>query len=139
MTERFRPREIGANWLACFVCGSAKDGFEELDSKTHEPTGKQIPSVMVEDGIHYRGGYYSSQPDMASFVENQEAGKRVVELFETEGSKAFLDSRPSEPNRVQVKIGACKQHLPNLQRLRELTKASGTITREMIQEALGKK
>ena len=139
MTERFKPRGIGNNWLACFVCDGVKDGYEEIDDKTHQPTGKQVPSVRTEDGIHYRGAYYSCQPDMASFVESQKAGQRVVELFNTEGSKAFLDFRPSEPKWVQVKVGACEQHLPRLQRLRELTGTSGTITREMIQEALGRR
>ncbi len=135
--ERYAPRGIGSNWLACFVCDEVKDGYVELDTETHKPTGDKVPSVRAEDGIHYSGGYGSNQPDMAAFVADKEAGERVVEMFQGQGSRAFLDFRPSEHNPVQVKVGACDSHLPNLESLQALAnEAGGAITPTMIAASL---
>lgn len=69
--------------------------------------------------------------NIAAFVQCKEAGERVVAMF-AQGAK--LDYRVFEPDRVQVKIGACDKHLTNLQKLDELTK-DGVITAEMIKVA----
>lgn len=132
--ERFRPRDIGTNYLACFVCNGIKYGYPALNDVTDEPSGEQVPSIRDADGIHYTGiGYQSSQPDMPALVDSKEAGERVVGMFQLQGSRAFLDYNPSEPANVQVKIGACDDHLPNLQSLRALAKeAGGMITPSMI-------
>jgi len=71
--------------------------------------------------------------NIAAFVQCKEAGERVVAMFKR---GARLDYRDFEPDRVQVKIGACDKHLPNLQRLDELTK-DGILTQEMVEEAIG--
>lgn len=71
--------------------------------------------------------------NIAAFVVCKEAGERVVAMF---AQGARLDYRKHEPDYVQVKIGACDAHLPNLKALDELTgKADGVITAQMIQEA----
>lgn len=66
--------------------------------------------------------------NIAAFVVGRKAGERVVEMF---GEAAFLDYRESEPDRVQVKIGACKKHKHNLKRLDSLVQ-DGIITAEKI-------
>ena len=71
--------------------------------------------------------------NIAAFVSDKASGERVVAMFET---GAFLDYREYSPNWVQVKIGACKAHVANLERLSELTReAHGVIRPEMIAEA----
>jgi len=69
--------------------------------------------------------------NIAAFVQCKDAGERVVEMF---GHGARMDYRDHEPDRVQVKVGACDKHLPNLKKLFELTER-GTITDEMIRSA----
>ncbi|MEX0930601.1 MAG: hypothetical protein WDZ79_02890, partial [Candidatus Paceibacterota bacterium] len=69
--------------------------------------------------------------NIAAFVQCRKAGERVVAMFPY---GARLDCRDSAPDRVQVKIGACDAHLPNLQKLHELTR-EGVITTTHICEA----
>ena len=72
-------------------------------------------------------------PNIAAFVECKEAGERVVAMF---ARGAHLGYREREPDRVQVKIGACEGHGSNLEKLHELTKAAGgIITAAHIEEA----
>ena len=56
-------------------------------------------------------------------------------MFEEVGLHAVLDYRPRESNWVQVKVGACDKHLPNLQRLEELTTETRRITPDVIKLA----
>lgn len=69
--------------------------------------------------------------NISAFVECREAGERVVAMFP---NGARLDYREREPDRVQVKIGACDTHLPNLQKLDLLTR-DGVITEMRIAES----
>lgn len=69
--------------------------------------------------------------NIAAFVQGKEAGERVVAMFPR---GARLDYRDFEPDRVQVKIGACDSHLSNLEKLNELTQ-DGVITEARITEA----
>jgi len=72
--------------------------------------------------------------NIAAFVQCKDAGQRVVDMFK---HGAWLDYRVSEPDRVQVKVGACDKHKKNLQKLDELTSsADGVITSEMIETAV---
>jgi len=133
--EKFQPRGIGLNWIACFVCYEIKDGYSDLiDGK---PGGEVVKSIFTADRKYYRGGYGSVQADMSSFVTDRAAGKRVVEMFAMHESSAYLDFRLHEPNYVQVKIGACERHLPNLRHLQQLTQeANHTISPSIIRSAL---
>lgn len=84
-------------------------------------------------GCFICGGDTRLYNNIAAFVESKASGKRVVAMFET---GAFLDYREHSPNWVQVKIGACKAHVANLERLSDLTRqAHDVITPEMIAEA----
>jgi hypothetical protein len=80
-------------------------------------------------GCFVCGGASGLYANIAAFVQCREAGERVVQMFQ---QGARLDYRDYSPDRVQVKVGACKQHLPNLQSLNNATyQAGGVITDEM--------
>ena len=49
---------------------------------------------------------------------------------------AMLDYREHEPDYVQVKVGACDQHLPALQLLHEACREDRRITAERIASAI---
>lgn len=70
--------------------------------------------------------------NIAASAQCKEAGERIVDMF---SHGAWLDYRDFEPDYVQVKIGACDKHLPNLQKLHKLT-LDGVITKARIGEAL---
>ena len=69
--------------------------------------------------------------NIAAFVQCKAAGERVVAMF-SQGAR--LDYRKREPDRVQVKIGACDMHITNLEKLDELM-LDGIITQARIAEA----
>jgi hypothetical protein len=83
-------------------------------------------------GCFVCGGDTCIRHNIAAFVRCQTAGQRVLRLFPPR--RARLDYRDFEPDRVQVKIGACDAHLPNLETLHAAT-ADGIITRERINAA----
>ena len=108
--EAFRPRPFGSNWLPCFVCAK---------NRTAEP------------------GQWSLVTDFASFVYDREGGEQAVKMFSLLGLHAKLDFRDSEPLHVQVKVGACKEHVPILRGLRERVLAQeGFISVGLIQKAI---
>lgn len=78
------------------------------------------------------GGAPLMRDNIAAFVACRAAGERVVELF---GGKARLDYRDFEPDRVQVKVGACDEHKGNLEALHLSTSSDGVITERRIAEA----
>jgi hypothetical protein len=73
---------------------------------------------------------------MSEFVTSRETGTAIVELFKRCGMTAFLDYRPSEPNWVQVKLGACDKHIPVLEAILDATCKNRTIDELVIEEAL---
>src|SRR6188472_2612480 len=75
--------------------------------------------------------------NIAAFVQDKEGGKRVAGLFAMCGSHGRLDYRTSEPNWVQYKVLCCADHLPQLQRLHDLTSGDGMISPERLMEAMG--
>jgi hypothetical protein len=91
--------------LPCFICNPPQVNISGL-LKTPEPDLKM---------------------DMAAFVDSKESGERVVDMFRKAGLVAKLDFRKFEPNWVQVKVGACEKHEPNLKVLLEETKVRGCI------------
>jgi hypothetical protein len=71
------------------------------------------------------------------FVTSKEDGEAVTALFKT---GARLDYRDYEPNWIQVKVGSCKEHYPNLERLHDkVSTYPHRITEQVIQEAMGGK
>lgn len=108
--EFFGARPIGSEFnLTCFQCGA-----DDLNPQ-RRAEAKYVPLVH----------------NIAGFVRTKAAGERVVAMFEEGGAR--LDYRQHEPNWIQVKIGACDEHLESLIYLRQLTiEAKGVITQEMI-------
>ncbi len=105
----FRPRGVGNNWTPCFICG-------------HKPQQK-------------------CQYDMAAFVDPNLITKfqalstvdpiidhPITTFFHENDIYAELDYRQHEPNRVQLKLGACGEHVPNLRLLEALCYGDGKIT-----------
>ncbi len=87
----------------------------------------------VTPGCFVCGGETGYHQNIAAFVECKEAGERVVSLFPT---GARLDWREFEPDRVQVKIGACNKHVMNLKVLEiAVTESKGVITEDMVKTA----
>lgn len=82
-------------------------------------------------GCFVCGGEKVLRNNIAAFVQCKKSGKRVVALF---SQGAWLDYRRHEPDRVQVKIGACVEHRPNLEKLDALTQ-DGIITTARIRAA----
>lgn len=93
-------------------------------------------------GVDYTPGCFVCSQEakfhhnIAGFVCTKEAGERVVKMF-IQG--ALLDFRENEPDRVQVKIGACNKHFGNLKKLNELVKEEEIITAEMISLSISEK
>jgi hypothetical protein len=72
--------------------------------------------------------------NIAAFVDSKEEGEKIVGMF---NGKARLDYREREPNRIQLKVGACDKHLPNLELLYNTTKENhGRIRQKNIIDAV---
>jgi len=83
-------------------------------------------------GCFVCGGENGLHNNISGFVPCKAAGERVVKMFP---HGARLDYREGEPDRVQVKIGACNTHLHKLKALHQITTTSGVITSEDIHMA----
>ena len=106
--EFFNSRGIGSEWkLSCFCCGA-------------QDKDPQKSSGLLNN--------------IAAFVQGKASGERVVKMFDTQGGGAKLDYREREPDRVQVKIGACNEHLPNLKKLDSLV-SDNIIVESKIEQA----
>lgn len=110
----FRPRGVGLDTCpGCFVCGAAKRSKDAND-------------------------YLNN---VSGFVRTKEEGERIVQMFVVEdgedpnASRARLDFRPSEPNWIQLKVGACDAHLPNLEALVTMTGKYGRIRQRDVEDA----
>ena len=71
--------------------------------------------------------------NISAFVDSKENGEEIVIWF---GGRARLDFRPSEPNWIQLKVGSCEEHLPNLKFLYEKTSEYGRIRHRDIVDAV---
>ena len=69
--------------------------------------------------------------NVSGFVKSKSDGEKIKKMFKKHIS---LDYRPSEPNYIQVKIGACEKHLEKLRKLVKHTHRSGTIEQWMVDE-----
>jgi hypothetical protein len=88
-------------------------------------------------GCFVCGGENGLHSNISMFVVTKEDGEAVTALFKT---GARLDYRDYEPNWIQVKVGSCKEHYPNLELLHSKVSAyPHRITEQVIQEAMGGK
>jgi hypothetical protein len=72
-------------------------------------------------------------PNIAAFVRSKEEGEEIVSWFK---GRARLDYRPSEPNWIQVKLGCCDAHKPQLEQLYATTAQYGRIRQRDIEELM---
>ena len=89
--------------------------------------------IAGSPGCFVCGGELELMTNMAAFVDSKESGERIVKMFKT---GAYLDYRDYEPNWIQVKVGACEKHTPNLKALQFFTQ-NGIITQDMVNESRG--
>lgn len=83
-------------------------------------------------GCFICGGPNNLYNNIAAFVTTKAAGERVVTMFK---QGARMDYREYEPDRVQVKIGACDTHIANLRWLAHLARGQNVITSSLIEGA----
>ncbi len=105
--EFFWSRGIGLDSCTCFVCGT-----RDRDRMGH---------IYLNN--------------IAAFVQCKASGQRIIQMFDKVANGALLDYRVHEPDRIQVKIGACDAHLPNLQLLDKLCN-DGVITLDRVAAAV---
>lgn len=78
----------------------------------------------------------SVQHEMAMFVDSKADGERVLSVLSFLGGQGRLDFRPSEPDWIQVKLGACEgEHLHQLDHLYELLRTN-PFTKQVVHEAM---
>lgn len=110
LSLKFMPRGIGYDVCpGCFVCGA---------KKRNETSNEYLNNI-------------------AAFVASKAQGEEIVTWFSNGlGTGARLDFRQHEPNWIQVKVGACDIHLPQLQKLYEMTAVYGVIRKQDILDVM---
>ena len=126
-------------------------------------TIKDLEELEIMDDDHARGKSYQFKPrgiglesrlscfvceaklrnleaneymnNISGFVKSKEEGEMLCQWFKG----ARLDYRLSEPNWIQLKIGACDKHLDNLDKLNKTTSQYGLIRQMDIEEAINLK
>lgn len=83
-------------------------------------------------GCFVCGGEKELYFNISMFVQSKTDGESVVSLFK-QGAK--LDWRQQEPGWIQVKIGACEEHLENLETLNSILE-NGVITEAIITQSM---
>lgn len=107
----------------------------EQHTLQHEGGEKFHPRGIGSDhtpGCFCCGGDPGLYANISGFATSKESGEKIVAMFEY---GARLDYRGYEPNWIQVKIGACKDHLPNLEKLCALTAYENVMTPKKIEMA----
>lgn len=113
--------------------GTRKHGTpDEKPEGGGEFFGSRGIGLDTTPGCFVCGGKKNLHHNIAAFVQGRAAGKRVVAMFR---KGAWLDWRPYEPDRVQVKIGACEKHLLNLELL-DYWCSDSIISRRKIADAV---
>ena len=79
-------------------------------------------------GSDTSGGF---TPNISMFVDNKADGEKIISMFSDHSAR--LDYRPTEPDWIQVKVGACKECVDDLHLLDDLITKTPTITQENIE------
>jgi hypothetical protein len=98
------------------------------------PSRKFRPRGIGTDwcpGCYVCGVGEGSMSNIAAFVDSKEDGEAILAWFD---GSAKLDFRPHEPNWIQVKVGACPNHLPCLEALYKTTSQYGVIRQKDIED-----
>lgn len=126
--------KIGTNRKA----SNNEDIMENIPQISHPRKGVnkwhyELPDIRPDYGEYWtpRGIGY----DLAGFVKSKPAGERLLELvreiLNIEKPETWLDYRKSEPFYIQFKFS---KNEFNLEKLYDLTKDTGIITKEIIQD-----
>jgi hypothetical protein len=90
-----------------------------------KPDGEHFVSrgigMDATPGCFVCGGMNGLYSNISGFVDSEESGERVVAMFK-HGAQLHQNLIPYW---IQVKIGACQEHLPNLDALHQFTRAIG--------------
>ncbi len=138
--EHFFSRGIGKDYIhGCFVCrDKGIDKYIKELKKELKAHKKEFTDELTDEEIkriEESGRDRQLEDNIAGFVDTKESGERIVDkMFNNVGAR--LDYREHEPNWIQVKIGACPEHLDNLKDLdRYINETGGIITKEMVEHA----
>ncbi|MCK5613360.1 hypothetical protein KAR91_66435 [Candidatus Pacearchaeota archaeon] len=149
---RIHDLEFGTCWgdmikpveglLTCGLISLAyikKDIIKVEVKQDDKKFGKSLTFRSRGIGLDSCPGCFVCGPDIAgllnnisAFVSSKEEGMEILTWFE---SGAFLDYRPHEPSWIQLKVGACNEHLPNLQKLHDITSSYGLIRKVNVKDA----
>lgn len=98
---KFSGRGLGQNWFPCFICGHKPMHKCQADQAFFVDSALVTVSSVITDGDGKPLVYHP----LVDWFHDQDVllGK--------------LDYRDFEPHHVQVKLGACGEHEPNLELL----------------------
>jgi hypothetical protein len=85
----------------------------------------RVPCFVCGDSKNYNN-------NISGFIRTKDAGERIGEYFSNE---QYLDYRENCPDRIQFKIGACKNHTAELRYLDALV-SDGVITEDKVKESM---
>ena len=89
------------------------------------------PCCFVCGGTERHEGSNRYLNNLAALMASKADGEKIVEWF---SGRARLDFRESEPDWIQVKVGACDAHIGNLRALAKATARYGVIREKDIEE-----
>jgi hypothetical protein len=81
------------------------------------------------NGCFICGGDNSLMNNISAFVKSKKEGERAVSWFDR---GAVLDYREKEPEWIQVKIGACDNHIDSLEKLDAMISEYDVLRESMI-------
>jgi hypothetical protein len=96
--------------------GTPSHGREDTKPQEGEHFWSRGIGSDYTPGCFVCGGPTGLYNNISAFVQCREAGQRIVTMFPT---GVRMDYRDYEPDRIQVKIGACENHLDNLKILHD--------------------
>lgn len=112
----FRSRGLGLNRYPCFLCGHIPNWQYQAD----------MAAFIAPDLVRVL-----QFPDEKPIVSHP-----ILDFFSDLDILANLDFRTHEPNRVQLKLGACAGHKPNLELLGYLTDGNSQITKKIVDRVI---
>lgn len=82
------------------------------------------PSCWICGGVERHEGSNHYLNNISAIVSSKEDGDKINDWF---GGRGWLDIRDYESDYIQLKIGVCDKHLPNLKMIDKITRRYGVI------------
>lgn len=92
-----------------------------------------VPCCFVCGTKEREPGANSYLNNISAYVDSKEDGEEILGWFK---QGARLDYRERKPNYIQLKIGACNEHVKQLQHLHDITHYYGRIRQGNIEAAI---